>query len=97
MIDENRLEQMMVDVMRKMQKPPKPHKMEFSKKLVLAFFIFCGILSVVFVVMWYLTGEWPQEIFEAVLYPLAVAIFGYLCKSAYENKPKIEKWGGDKP
>ena len=66
-------------------------KMEFSKKLIIGASIFYGIMCVIALMSWFLFGEWPQEIIEHFSWPYAAVITGYMCKSAYENKPKIQR------
>jgi len=71
----------------------KPSKMEFSKKLIIGFFSFCCATGLILIFIWYLTGDWPAEIIQNVLVPLAATVIGYCCKSGYENRAKIEKGG----
>ena len=72
----------------------KAKKMEFSKKLILGALFFIGALCVLSLLSWFFTGDWPQEIVEYFAMPFVsgmICIAGYFCKSAYENKAKIEK------
>ena len=74
------------------KKNPRP-KMEFSKKLILGVLIFAGVFCMISVTAWFLKGDWPREIAEFFIWPFLGTI-GYMLKSAYENKAKIQ--GGDK-
>ena len=76
------------------QRTARPAKMEFSKKIILLALFYFGASCIVSLVSWFITGDWPREIFEEFSWPFAVIVTGYLCKSAYENKYKIQ--GGDR-
>lgn len=74
-----------------------PPKMEFSKKLILWASFFYGLMCIVAILSWFLIGEWPREVIEHFSWPFGAIIATYMCKSAYENKPKIEQiWKGGK-
>lgn len=84
------------EVMRKLstmnmqpQNERKP-KMEFSKKLIIGAFIFYGLIGIVSLVAWFLTGDWPREIAEFFILPI-IGLVGYMIKSAIENRAKIQK------
>ena len=70
-------------------------RLEFSKKLMVFATAVYAATWVVAVVSWLLGGEVPEELmlYTTGLYGSAFAVYGG--KSAYENKPKIERGGGD--
>ena len=70
--------------------PLKP-KMEFSKKLIIGASFFYSFMCTVALLSWFLLGEWPREIVEHFSWPFGAAVVSYMCKTAYENKPKIQK------
>jgi len=69
---------------------PIKKKMEFSKKLMVGAFIFIGIAFIASWVSWVLIGDWPRDIAQFFVWPFIMGIVGYFCKSAYENKAKIQ-------
>ena len=71
-----------------------PPRMEFSKKFLIAAFIFIGIFCAISTVSWFLIGDWPKEIAEFFVWPLIVSVVGYFGKTAIENKAKIENREG---
>ena len=74
----------------------KPKKIEFSKKLIIGASIFYGLMCIVALVSWFLIGDWPREIIVHFSWPYGATAVSYMCKSAYENKPKIlNRRGGE--
>jgi len=65
--------------------------MEFSKKLILGTLIFIGMAFIASIVSWHVVDDWPREIAEFFVWPFILGVVGYMCKSAYENKAKIER------
>jgi len=79
----------------KRQPPQKPHKMEFSKKLMI-------VTSVIYALSWimaayslFVKGEIPFELLQYANILYGASVVSYCGKTAYENKAKIDKWGGD--
>ena len=64
---------------------------EFSKKLMIFASVVYALTWVMAVISWFAIGEVPQELmlYTTGLYGSVFAVYGG--KSAYENKPKIEK------
>ena len=74
--------------------PKKPRRMEFSKKLMaFASMMYTATWSVS-VYSWFHMQIVPIELLQYATWLYAAALVSYKGKSAYENKPKIEKWGG---
>jgi len=78
-----------------LEKQPKQHppRMEFSKKLLIGVLFFAGFFCIISTIAWLIKGDWPKEIVEFFIWPFLGTI-GYMLKSAYENKAKIQ--GGRK-
>jgi len=101
MMDETKVKQMIFETMREMQsRPTQPRpasspKMEFSKKLIM----FTSMLYTAALIMaafsWIYFGEFPQELMQYASWLYGATVVSYCGKSAYENKAKIEKRGGD--
>ena len=70
-----------------MAKPKK--EMEFSKKLILGTLVFIGLICIFSILSWFFVDDWPREIVEFFVWPFIVGVTGYMGKSAYENKAKI--------
>ena len=75
--------------------PPKPRKMEFSKKIML-------FTSAIYLISWGMAAyylvvncEIPWELIQYANLLYGASGVSYCGKSAYENKAKIDKWGGD--
>ena len=65
-------------------------QIEFSKKLIIGTIIFIGVICIVSILSWLIVGDWSREIAEFFIWPFIVAVTGYMGKSAYENKAKIQ-------
>ena len=73
-----------------------PLKMEFSKMLMcLSGALFFAAFAVS-VVSWFALGEIPSELLTYAALPFGLALPAYCGKSAYENKPKIERGWEDR-
>ena len=88
------------EAIKEIQAPPKrpksnKKKVEFSKKLMyFASLIYAAILAVT-VYSWFDFQSVPRELLQYASWLYGATIVSYNCKSAYENKAKIEKWGGE--
>lgn len=83
------------EVIKEIQVPQKPRKMEFSKKLVLftsAMYLISWGMAAYYLVV---NGEIPWELIQYANLLYGASVVSYCGKSAYENKAKIDKWGGD--
>ena len=74
------------------QSPKK--KLEFSKCLMVFAVILCAGTWVVAAVSWLIWRVFPAELVQYTAWFFG-ALIAYMLKSAYENKPKIDKWRGD--
>jgi len=65
--------------------------MEFSKILMCIFTVmFVGVV-LASIVSWFARGEVLYDLLNQVWLPYSMALAAYYGKSAYENKPKIER------
>ena len=73
----------------------KPRKMELSKKLIIFATVIFSLSWAIAVFSWFYFGEIPAYLlrYSHLIYGACCA--SYYCKSAYENKPKIERGGGE--
>jgi len=70
------------------------HRMEFSKKLIVFTSFIYGLSWIMAAYSLFILGEIPWELIRDINLLYGASCVSYYCKSAYENKPKIEKWGG---
>jgi len=68
-------------------------KMEFSKKQITGACAFYFVICIIALASWFIIGDWPEEIILRLVWPFGATIIGYMGKSAYENKYKIQKGG----
>ena len=73
----------------------KPRKMEFSKKLIIFATVIFAASWLIAVFSWFSMGEIPSYLLQYAHLLYGGCCVSYYCKSAYENKPKIERRGGD--
>ena len=64
---------------------------EFSKKVIVAMTILCFLGAIFGAVCVWRTKEDLSSLLEYIGNPMTVGILGYLLKSGFENKTKIEK------
>ena len=75
-----------------LKKTQAKKKLEFSKLVIIFVGIFCMATWAVAVISWFMWQQFPHEIVQYTGWFAGTAI-AYMCKTAYENKPKIEKGG----
>ena len=78
-------------------KPTYKTKLDTSKKLLYFITALYAVSWVIVVVTLLVHGETPWELirYTTLLFTAECVVYG--CKSAYENKPKIERDWGDRP
>ena len=69
-------------------------KREFSKKLMIFASVMYAATWLVAVFSWFHLGKIPWELIQNASWLYGATFVSYCGKSAYENKPKIEGWGG---
>lgn len=73
----------------------KYRKIEFSKRLMIFATVIFALSWVIAVFSWFYAGEIPVYLlrYSHLIYGACCA--SYYCKTAYENKPKIEGKGSE--
>ena len=90
-MNDNDIKAIIAEVLKEMNIPKQ--KMEFSKKLMIfASLIFAATWGLA-VYAWIVGGEIPLKLIEIVNWLYGAVFVSYCCKSAYENKCKIERGG----
>jgi len=74
-----------------MKEPTERPRLEFSKKIMILATVIFAASWLIAVFSWFFMGEIPAYLlrYSHLLYGAGCA--SYYCKTAYENKPKIEK------
>ena len=94
------IKSIVVEVLKEANIPKPPiqqikQEMEFSKKLMIFVSLIFAATWCVAVFSWIVSGELPGELLEFVNWLYGASFVSYCGKSAYENKYKIDKGGGE--
>ena len=74
-----------------MKEPKERPRMEFSKKLMILSTAIFAATWIIAVFSWFYFGEVPGYLLRYSHLLYGACCCSYYCKTAYENKPKIER------